>query len=69
MNYSIPLYKLSLIRDGSVCAERKIVTKSDDLYPILREYYANHDRGTELERAGGEIIELSRSEWKELQAA
>jgi DNA repair protein RadC len=44
MNYSIPLYKLSLIRDGSVCAERKIVTKSDDLYPILREYYANHDR-------------------------
>jgi len=43
-NYRIPLYKLSLIRDGSVCAERKIVTKSDDLYPILREYYAHHDR-------------------------
>lgn len=42
--YHIPLYKLSLIRDSSVCAERRVVTSSKDLYPILREYYAQHDR-------------------------
>jgi DNA repair protein RadC len=44
MNYRIPIYKLSLMRDGALCAERKIVTRSQDLYPILREYYARHDR-------------------------
>ena len=29
----------------------------------------SYDRGTELERFGGEIVELSRNQWKELQAA
>lgn len=29
----------------------------------------DYDRGTELERFGGEIIELDRSAWKDLQAA
>jgi len=29
----------------------------------------DYDRGTELERFGGEIIELSRNEWRELAAA
>ena len=36
---------------------------------ISQDAAVDYDRGTELERAGGEIIELSRSEWKELQAA
>lgn len=44
MNYRIPLYKLSLVRDGALCAERQTVSSSRDLYPILREYYARHDR-------------------------
>lgn len=42
--YRIPIYKLSLIRDGSVCSERKTIGSSMDLYPLLREYYAHHDR-------------------------
>jgi hypothetical protein len=36
---------------------------------MAQDAAVDYDRGTELERAGGEIIELSRSEWKELQAA
>ncbi|TSA51866.1 MAG: DNA repair protein RadC [Actinobacteria bacterium] len=44
MNYHIPIYKLSLSRDGSVAAERKTVSKSQDLYPLLASYFEHHDR-------------------------
>jgi len=40
----IPMYKISMIRDGSVCAERKTVTRSQDLFPVLEDYFAHHDR-------------------------
>jgi DNA repair protein RadC len=43
-NYRIPMYKISMIRDGSVCAERTVVTRSQDLSPILEEYFKGHDR-------------------------
>jgi DNA repair protein RadC len=44
MNYRIPIYTLSLIRDGSACAERNTVRGSTDLYQIVREYFAGRDR-------------------------
>jgi len=40
----IPMYKISMIRDGAVCAERKTVTRSQDLSPLLGEYFKGHDR-------------------------
>jgi DNA repair protein RadC len=40
----IPMYKISMIRDGSVCAERTTVTRSQDLSPLLGGYFAQHDR-------------------------
>ena len=43
-SYRIPMYKISMIRDGSVCAERQTVTSSRDVLPILRDYFAHHDR-------------------------
>ena len=42
--YRIPIYKLSLIRDASVCTERAVVSQSKDAYDILKPYYAQHDR-------------------------
>jgi len=33
-----------MIRDGSVCAERKVVASSQDLSPLLEEYFTGHDR-------------------------
>ena len=42
--YRIPMYKISMIRDGAVCAERRVVIRSEDLTPILRDYFAHHDR-------------------------
>ncbi|MBI5315859.1 MAG: DNA repair protein RadC [Nitrospirae bacterium] len=44
MSYRIPMYKISMIRDGSVCAERKAIMSSRDVLPILREYFEHHDR-------------------------
>ena len=44
MSYRIPRYKISMIRDGSICADRRAITRSNDLLPILREYFAHHDR-------------------------
>lgn len=45
MSYHIPLYKISLTRNGSVCAEsRPRISTTDDLYLLLREYFAHHDR-------------------------
>ena len=44
MSYRIPRYKISMIRDGSVCAERRTITRSNDLLPILCKYFAHHDR-------------------------
>jgi hypothetical protein len=35
---------------------------------MAQDATVDYDRGTDLERMGGDIIELSRSEWKELQA-
>ena len=42
--YRIPMYKISMIRDGTVCAERRVVSRSEDLATILRDYFAHHDR-------------------------
>jgi DNA repair protein RadC len=42
--YRIPMYKISMIRDGSVCAERTVVARSQDLSPLLEEYFKGHDR-------------------------
>jgi hypothetical protein len=36
---------------------------------MAQDATVDYDRGTDLERMGGEIIELSRSEWTQLQAA
>ena len=44
MSYRIPRYKISMVKDGSICAERRTITRSNDLLPILREYFAHHDR-------------------------
>jgi DNA repair protein RadC len=44
MSYRIPMYKISMIRDGSVCADRQTVTSSRDVLPILRDYFEHHDR-------------------------
>lgn len=44
MSYRIPMYKISMIRDGSVCAERRAITSSRDVLPILRDYFEHHDR-------------------------
>lgn len=44
MNYKIPIYKLSLLRDGSVAAERRIVGNSGESFQILNGYFAHHDR-------------------------
>ena len=35
----IPLYKVRLIKDGSVLADRKIVKVPDDAYQIMRGYF------------------------------
>ena len=42
--YRIPMYKLSMVRDGSVCADRRVVSNSQDLSPLLVEYFKDHDR-------------------------
>lgn len=42
--HRIPVYKIAMIRDGSVCAERTFVSSSRDLCPLLGEYYKEHDR-------------------------
>ena len=42
--YHIPLYKLSLVRDNTIKADRKVVNACHDVYPILRDYYDRHDR-------------------------
>ena len=42
--YRIPMYKIAMVRDGSVCAERTVVAGSRDLSPLLCEYYKAHDR-------------------------
>lgn len=44
MRYHIPLYTLSLVRDASLCAERRVVHSSRDLYEVLGPYFAHHDR-------------------------
>lgn len=42
---------------------------SNAITAAAQESTVDYDRGTEMERFGGEIIELSRSEWATLQAA
>ena len=42
--YRIPMYKISMVRDGSVCAERRVVSSSQDLSQLLVEYFKDHDR-------------------------
>ena len=42
--YRIPLYKIAMIRDGSVCADRTVVSSSRDLSPLLSDYFMYHDR-------------------------
>jgi DNA repair protein RadC len=42
--YRIPMYKISMIRNGAVCAERRVVTRSQDLFPLLEDYFKEHDR-------------------------
>ena len=42
--YRIPMYKLSMVRDGSVCADRRVVCNAQDLSPLLVEYFRGHDR-------------------------
>ncbi len=43
-SYRIPMYKISMVRDGAVCAERRVVTRSQDLAPLLEDYFKGHDR-------------------------
>lgn len=44
MSYHIPIYKLSLLRDATLCAERRVVSQSRDLFQVLGPYFAHHDR-------------------------
>ena len=44
IRHRIPMYKIAMIRDGSVCADRTVVSSSRDLSPLLGEYFQEHDR-------------------------
>ena len=39
IRHRIPMYKIAMIRDGSVCADRTVVASSRDLSPLLGEYF------------------------------
>jgi DNA repair protein RadC len=43
-SYRIPKYKISLVRDGSICAERPTVSSAAGVYKAVRSYFADHDR-------------------------
>lgn len=44
IDYRIPIYKIALVRDGSICAERPALGNAAAVYKAVREYFQDHDR-------------------------